>query len=89
MNEATVFLPYVVRILSNSFKERETFNIADRSSNFRNHDVDVVQRQSTNTIFNLISDMRNYLNGLSKINAASFLIDDALVNLTRCPVAIP
>ncbi len=48
-------------VLADGFKERQNFDVANGSSNFGNHHVDIICSQTLNATFDLISDMWNDL----------------------------
>ena len=83
-----VFLPDFEPELTNRFEEREAFDVADRSADFRNDDVDVVPGQARDAGFQFVRNVRDDLHRLAAILAAFFLFANALVNFAGRPAAV-
>ena len=69
--------------LANAFDERQRFDIAYCSTDFRDHKVKLVLRsQQLHISLDLVGDMRNNLHSLAQIIALAFLIYHTLINTT-------
>jgi len=87
VNKKGIFLTERKTHLPDSFKKRLALNITDCSSNFDNHYI-VVVRDRIKGVLDLISHMRDYLNGLAQIISMSFLPDNLLINPAGGPVMV-
>ena len=75
--------------LANGLEEGQAFDVAHRAADFRNHKVVVVfLAEIEHVALNLVSDVRDYLNGLAEVVAAAFFLDDALVDAPRGDVVV-
>ena len=74
--------------LTDGLEKGERFDIADRAADFHNDDLDLffLVAAGENPGFNFISNMRDNLNGFSKIVTFAFSFDDRFVNLSRCGI---
>ena len=69
--------------LTDSFKERQAFNIADGTADLCNNKISIIITANTvNTLFDFIGDMRDYLHCTSQIIAPAFFIDNGQIDLT-------
>ena len=80
--ENHVVLAHFERELAQCFEERKTLDVADRSPDFGNENIDALAR-GIHTRLDFVGDVRDDLNGLAQIVAAAFLLEDVLVNLPR------
>ena len=72
--------------LTGCFEEGLRFDVANSATDFGDNDVGAISiliglRLPTHHVLNLVSDMRNNLNGITQILAATFLSDDRGVHL--------
>ena len=67
--------------LTDGFEEGGRFDVTDGAANLLDDEVDIVVLHDA--VFDLVGDMRHYLNGLAEIVAVACLVDDSLVDLTR------
>ena len=75
--------------LTKCFKEWETFNIPNRTTNFSDNDIWISRCRCTlNLVFQSICDMRNHLNSRTKILPFTFLTQNFAVNLTSSHVRV-
>ena len=67
VNEAGIVAACSQRQLTNGFKERQRFDITDRTADFNQCDIGIAGSMSTagDEILNFIGDVRNDLNGLT------------------------
>ena len=82
--------------LTDRLKERHTFNITDRSSYLDNTDLRVVAVLvgpafcgMFDSVFDLVGDVRNNLNGRSKIIAVALFLNNRGVDLSSGQIVIP
>ena len=82
--------------LTDRLKERHTFNITDRSSYLDNTDLRVVAVLvgpafcgMFDSVFDLVGDVRNNLNGRSKIIAVALFLNNRGVDLSGGQIVIP
>ena len=73
VNEKAVFSADFNRKLTYCFKKRLGFDIADRTADFNKANVSSCVGISVNIALNLVCYVRNNLNGLSAVNALSFV----------------
>ena len=85
MYEQCISLLRIESDLPYRFKERETFNISNGTTNFNNNYI-IFSIKRSNGAFYLISDMRNYLNGFSKIISTPLFFNNTVVYLSCCPI---
>lgn len=77
-----VFLTDLERNLTNGFEKRLAFDIACRAADLGDDDVCIrLVADAVNEALDLVRDVRNDLNGLAKVLAAAFLIEDVPVDL--------
>ncbi len=88
MNKDRIFLSHIQAELSNCFEERQAFDITNSPANFDDHNVNIFA-DSMNRRFDFVSDVRNHLDGLAKVIAPAFLVDDRFVNLSRRVIVQP
>ena len=82
MNEKGVFLTDLERNLTNGFEKRLAFDIACRAADLGDDDVCIrLVADAVNEVLDLVRDVRNDLNGLAKVLAAAFLVEDVPVDL--------
>src|SRR5690606_6329533 len=85
MHEGSVIAPQTQTQLTRSFKERQGFNIPDRTANLNNGHVGFPiptgARAPSDKFLNLIGDVRDDLHGLAQIITPPFLPQHRLVNL--------
>ena len=85
VDKEDVFLADFERELAQGFQEGEAFDVADGTADFGDEDVDVFAG-SVHTVFNLVRDVGNDLNGFAEVIAAAFLLEDVFVDLPRSEV---
>ena len=66
--------------LADCFEEREDLDVADRAADLGDDDVDIVARHPLNPAFDFVGDVRDDLNGLAEVVAASFSSEHGLVD---------
>ena len=89
MNVEAVFAADIERKLADRFQKRQALDIADRTADLGDHDVDVVACQAMDGRFDLVGDVRNHLDGLSLVELArSLLLDDREVDFSGRVVAV-
>ncbi|MCY1232908.1 hypothetical protein D9M72_454240 [compost metagenome] len=69
----------VVAELADRFHERHRFDVADGTADLTQHEIIVVVAFG-NEVLDLVGDVRDHLNGCAEVVAATFLIDDVLVD---------
>ena len=77
--------------LADRFQKRETFDVAHRTADFRDHHVDhmlPVVGQFVDYRFDFIGDVWNHLHRLAEKLAPAFLVDHRLIDLARRVVGI-
>ena len=71
--------------LPDGFHERGAFDVADGTADFRDDEVEIailgIRRYPP---LDFVGDVRDDLDGLAKVVAAAFLLDDGLVDLAGC-----
>ncbi|OQA51061.1 MAG: hypothetical protein BWY45_03393 [Euryarchaeota archaeon ADurb.Bin294] len=88
MNQSTICRGKFTSHLPDCFKERHALNITDCSPDFNDADVsrfpvkDLLFCSRSDTILDLVGDMRNYLNCLTQVVTTTFLVDDHPVHFT-------
>ena len=82
MDKQTIHLAHIERDLANGFEEWQTFDIADSSTQFGNHHVNIRSGQLAYAAFDLVRNMRHDLYGATQILTTAFLFDHRLINLT-------
>src|SRR6185437_5370331 len=82
VNEKGVFAALLVAHLANGFDKGKRFNVADRSSDLNNCDINI-RRYFAAGRFDFIRDMRDHLHGLAEIIASPLTRDDVLVDPAR------
>ena len=87
MNVDGIFFTHIRSELAYCFQKRQTFNIADRTADFHNDDINTIRRQF-DACFNLIGDMRNHLDGSPQIITPPFFGNDRVVNLARGEIIV-
>ena len=75
VNEHDVFFADVERNLANGFQKRQTLDVANRATEFRDDDIDVRSCQTQNAGFDFVGDMRHNLHGVAEIFASAFFFD--------------
>ena len=93
VNKGNVLATKIGAHLTCSFEERLRFNITDGATNFRDDHVRSVAfgiRTSLGThhAFNFISNMRDNLDGITKVFTTTLLRDHRRVDLTGCRVCV-
>ncbi len=73
--------------LADGFGERLRLDVAHRTADLANHHVNVA-RNLVRRRLDLVGDVRDHLDGLAKIVAATFLLDDAFVDSSRREVVV-
>ena len=87
MDVHDVVVAHVVFKLTDCFKKRQGLDVANRASDLDNaHVRGTLQGYLLDSIFDLVGDVRNDLDGCAQIRAATLLFDDRAVNLPRCYV---
>ena len=82
VNEKGVFLTDLERNLTNGFEKRLAFDIACRAADLGDDDVCIrLVADAVNEVLDLVRDVRDDLNGLAKVLAAAFLVEDVPVDL--------
>jgi hypothetical protein len=85
MNKAAARAALPNAELTNGLKKRQRFNITNRATHFDNRDIDLLACSCPCTakyeVLNLVCDVRNDLNGLTKVLAPSLLAKNPVVNL--------
>src|SRR5690606_29978139 len=61
--------------LPDRLEEREDLDVADRAADLGDDDVDVVVREATDAVLDLVRDVRDDLHGATEVVAASFRRD--------------
>ena len=75
--------------LADSFQERQAFNVADGTADFRNDDIGiVVVTDAIDAILDFIRNVRNNLYRVAQIIAATFFLKDRPVNFTGRNVGV-
>src|SRR5271155_2824359 len=87
MNEDRILRPQLKAHLPDRFEEWQRFDVADRASDFDDHDIGGV-RDFAEGGFDFIGDVRNYLHGLAEIIAAAFLGENGFVDPAGGPIVI-
>mmetsp|Transcript_22559 Transcript_22559/g.36729 ORF Transcript_22559/g.36729 Transcript_22559/m.36729 type:complete len:210 (-) Transcript_22559:785-1414(-) len=82
MHEDTFAARLVVAELSNSFKERQTFDVAHGAANFAEHEIDLVVADMKE-VFDFVRDVRHHLNGFAKVVATAFFFQNVGVDPAR------
>ena len=68
--------------LTDSFKERQAFNIADGTADLCNNKISIIiTANAVNALFDFISNVRDYLHCTSQIIAPAFFIDNGQIDL--------
>ena len=89
MDQDRIFPPNIMLELTDCFQEWLAFNITYGATHFNNSNMGFIFIIITvKTAFDLIGDMRNYLNGASAKVSASFFVKNRPVNLTGCNIGI-
>ena len=89
MNEQTVLLPNFQCHLTDRLQERLALNIANRSADFRNHNIS--SRLFSDRIYkslDLIGNVRNDLHGIAQILAAALFVQHVPVDLSCRQIGI-
>ncbi len=79
MDEETVFATDFLPHLPDGFQKWQRLDVADRSADFDDRDVDVFGN-AMNRSLDLVGHMRNNLDGLPQIIAPPFLLNDGFVD---------
>ena len=75
--------------LANGFDEGQTFDVADRTADFRDHKIIAAfLAQVEHVAFDFVGDVRNHLDGFAQVVAAAFLFDHALVDAARGEIVV-
>ena len=87
VNVERVLTSHVLAQLTNRFDERKAFDVADRSADLDQHDVDI-SRDRPDAVLDLVGDVRNDLHRPTEIVSAAFLLNDRQINLPGRPVVV-
>ena len=83
MNVQYIVTAYFLLYLTDSFKERQTFNIAYGAADFGNYNISIISLcHIIYALLYLICNVRNNLNGLAKVITAALFRKNIPVNLT-------
>src|SRR5918996_5448792 len=74
--------------LTNGFQERQSLNVADRTANFTNCEIEAFSCNQ-NSSFDFVGNVRNHLNGSAEIIAPPFFANDGLVDLAGRAIVLP
>ena len=88
MNEDGIFFADLISHLTDPFKEGETFNISHRTSNFNNHNIQIIAQLLDGSL-DFVCDVGNDLNSLSQIVTPSFFLNDGLINFSSGGIVGP
>ena len=70
--------------LAHGFKEWQRLNVADRTADFRNHEVEISGfAKQLDVSLDFVGYVRNNLNGFAKILAVAFFVNYVLINPPR------
>ncbi len=67
--------------LADRFQEWLALDVADGAADFGDDDIDIRIGELVDDALDLVGDMRDDLDGLTEKLAASFLVDNAQINL--------
>ena len=82
MHENAFSFRLVLAELPNGLEEGQPLDVTHRSADFAQHEIDFILAKG-NEFLDLVSDMRDHLNRLAEIVAASFLFENVRVDPTR------
>ncbi len=89
MNIHAVFPADIRADLTDGIQKRQTFNVADRSADFRDDKIGIDGlRNPENAILDFVGHMRYDLDGCSQIIAPSFFGDNGVINFACCNIGI-
>ena len=71
-----------VNELTDRFKERQAFDIADRAADFAQHEINLIIADAQE-VFDFIGDVGDNLNGLAQVIAAPFLFQHVGIDAAR------
>ena len=88
MNVEHIVATNLVTNLTSCFKKWLRFDVANGSTDFGD---DYVRRRSlvslkSHATLNFVGDVRNYLNGVTKIFSAAFTLNNSRIDLAGCHV---
>lgn len=87
VDEAGVVAAHAEGHLADGLDERQGLNVADRTADFNDGHVGLAVKgaggAALDELLNFVRDVRDHLNGLAEVFAATFLAKHALVDLTR------
>ena len=72
--------------LSNRFKERQDLNVSNGATNFGDHYIDILGRQSFNSATNLVCHMRNNLHRATEVITSALSGKNSLINAASCGI---
>ena len=78
----------VLAKLPDRLEEREDLDVADRSADLGDHDVDVFGRQRDDSVLDLVGDVRDDLHRLTEVRAVTLLREHRLVDRAGRRVAL-
>ena len=87
MNKDRVSLAFLIADLPDRFQKRQRFDIADGSADLNDQNIGFVffgNRPDRCLYF--VGNVRDDLDGLAEIIAASFFFDDGEINAAACPI---
>ena len=70
-----VVSPYVTPELANRFDKGDDLDVTDGAANLDNDDIEIFRIQASNSLFNLIGDVRYHLDCFAEVVAASLFSD--------------
>ena len=75
--------------LTNSFQERQAFNVADGTADFRNDDIGiVVVADAIDAVLDLIRNVRNDLYRMAQIITAPFFLKNGPIDFTGRDIGV-
>ena len=89
MHEKTFTARLFLRELTDGFKKRQAFDIANRSADFTKHEINFILA-NFDELFDFIGHMRDHLNGFTQIIPAAFFFQNRRIDSTgRHRIGLP
>jgi hypothetical protein len=88
MNVECVFPADVLTELADRLEERQALDVADRSADFDQDDIDVGGHRA-DAVLDFVGDVRNHLHRAPEVIAAPLFLNHRLINFSSGPVMVP